>query len=121
MLYRFAFERRMHMRDVEDILLVATITMGTLHQVGRVRPDVAVYLNPERRTVIIDGRSDYGRDVAKVFKALCLRAFDRRHIAIQETPVPKDALLIALPPLAKQCAPAETYVQRASRTASRAA
>lgn len=70
-LYRFLFERRLRLKDVEDALSVAYLTMRALHGHPRVRLDLAYSVNNDTRSVVIDGRTDLGHDVATVFEGLC--------------------------------------------------
>lgn len=87
MLYRFVFDRRLKMTDVEDALGVAYFAMRALHGAPAMRVDVSFSFNAQARSVVIDGRTDLGRDVAVVFEGLCEQMFERRDYGVQRTPV----------------------------------
>jgi hypothetical protein len=87
MLYRFVFDRRLQMKDVEYALGVAYLAMRALHGESQARLDVACSLNIDTRSVVVDGRTEIGHDVAVVFQGLCASLFGQRHFGVQRTPV----------------------------------
>ena len=115
MLYRFVFDRRLKMKDVEDTLSVAFFAIRALHGAPAMRLDVAFAVNADTRSVVIDGRTDLGRDVAVVFEGLCEQMFERRHYGVQRTPVGSPTPLAPSFPFdapSKQCPTSSSRPQR---------
>lgn len=89
--YRLAFEAPVDMEAVEETLLLAILAVGCLYGEAAVRLDAGYAIDADARVVVLDGSTDIGRAVARVFIGFCTREFGDDTFAVvrADGPVPK--------------------------------
>ena len=73
--YRIAFRDSIDMERVEQVLLLAILAVGCLHGAAAVRLDAGYAIDPHERTVAIDGTTEIGRAVTRIFAGFCIHEF----------------------------------------------
>jgi hypothetical protein len=73
--YRFAFKEGTDMREVEDTLILSVLAVGCLHGESAIRLDAGYAIDSERRVVAVDGTTETGRAVTRVFTGLSIHEF----------------------------------------------
>jgi len=74
-IYRFRFSAGVDMVEANEALQLAVLAVESLRGPSEVRLDAMRVADGEERVVAIDGSFDAGRDIAKVFVAVCRREF----------------------------------------------
>lgn len=92
--YRLEFEIPVDMDAVEETLLLAILAVGCLYGEAAVRLDAGYAIDAEARVVVIDGGTDIGRAVARIFIGFCSREFGDGTFSMVRAngPVPKPPL-----------------------------
>jgi hypothetical protein len=73
--YRFEFAEGPDMKEVEETLVLSILAVGCLHGEPAVRLDAGYAVDPDRRVVAVDGTTDTGRAVTRVFAGLAIHEF----------------------------------------------
>ncbi|MBA4133062.1 MAG: hypothetical protein C0519_16785 [Hyphomicrobium sp.] len=89
--YRLTFEIPVDMEAVEETLLLAILAVGCLYGEAAVRLDAGYAIDTDARVVVIDGSTDIGCAVARIFIGFCTREFggDTFSMVRADGPVPK--------------------------------
>jgi len=74
-IYRFRFTAGIDMIEANEALQLAVLAVESMRGPSEVRLDAMRVADDEERIVAIDGSFGAGRDIAKVFVALCRREF----------------------------------------------
>jgi len=74
-IYRYQFERRVPFEDVESSLVLAIMSVESLHGQAQVRLDVAHAVDADKRSCVIDASTTAGRDLNRVFTGFVTREF----------------------------------------------
>lgn len=74
-IYRFRFVVGVDMAEVHEAMELAVLSVQSLRGEAEVRLDAMRSADDGLRSVAIDGTSGAGREVAKVFVAICQREF----------------------------------------------
>jgi hypothetical protein len=74
-LYRYEFPPEVPLEEIEASLLLALLATESLHGEVQVRLDASHYLDPDRRTCVIDAGTPIGRDVNRLFVGFLRREF----------------------------------------------
>jgi hypothetical protein len=74
-LYRYSFPPHVPLEEIEATLLLALWGAESLHGETQVRLDAAHFLDPDRRTCVIDAGTPVGRDVNRLFVGFVRREF----------------------------------------------
>lgn len=74
-IYRFRFTAGVDMIEANEALQLAVLAVESLRGSPEVRLDAMRLVDDEERVVAIDGSFGAGRDIAKVFVAVCRREF----------------------------------------------
>lgn len=74
-IFRFRFAAGVDMAEVKEAMDLAVLAVESLRGTAELRLDAPRSGDDELRAVAIDASFDAGRDVAKVFVALCQREF----------------------------------------------
>jgi len=73
--YRYTFDEKVPLEDVETSLLLAVMTTESLHGEAQVRLDAAHYLDVSCRACVIDAGTVVGRDINRLFVGFLGREF----------------------------------------------
>lgn len=73
--YRYVFEPRTPIEEIEATLLLAILAAESLHGEAQVQLDVAHYLDRGSRACVIGSDSEVGRDLNRLFIGYVLREF----------------------------------------------
>ena len=73
--YRYEFKKGSHLRDARYAFLLAKVAAEGLHGTACMEMDVCHHFDQQRRTCVIDARSDAGRDVALIFTNILRHEF----------------------------------------------
>ena len=65
--YRYRFDERVALRDVEDLLSLATLATESLHGRSQVRLDASFLVDAESRSCVVDATTAVGQDIARIF------------------------------------------------------
>ena len=74
-IYRYRFGTTVPMRDVEESLLLAAMAAESLHGRSLLRLDGAFCLDAEKRAAVVDGGTDVGQAIAKIFTGFLSKEF----------------------------------------------
>lgn len=72
---RYTFASSVCMREVEETLLLAVLAVESLHGESTVRLDASYSVDASRRTCVIDGSTEVGRALSRVFTGFVTREF----------------------------------------------
>lgn len=80
--YRFEFERCVPIREAELSLHLALYAVEGLYGPARVRLESSYHLDEPRGALLVDGTTEVGAALVKIFTSLLLREFgeDRFHV-----------------------------------------
>jgi len=94
--YRLTFEIPVDIEAVEETLLLAILAVGCLYGDAAVRLDAGYAIDADARVVVLDGSTDIGRAVARIFIGFCSREFgdDTFSMVRADGPVPKRPLTV---------------------------
>lgn len=73
--FRYTFQESVPLQDVEETLLVAVLAIGSLFGESSVRLDASYAMDADRRGCVIDGSTEVGRGISRVFIGLASREF----------------------------------------------
>jgi hypothetical protein len=82
-LYRYTFAPDVSMEEVEVSLLLATLGVESLHGEAQVRLDAGHYLDTAQRACVIDGSTEVGRDLNRLFVGFLRREFGADAFAVE--------------------------------------
>jgi hypothetical protein len=74
-LYRFRFGPEVSMEEIETTMLLALLAAEALHGEAQVRLDAGHYLDTAQRACVIDGGTEVGRDLNRLFVGFLRREF----------------------------------------------
>lgn len=74
-LYRYTFNSRVPLEEIEASLVLAILAAESLHGEAQVRLDAAHYLDPAGRACVIDAGTPVGRDLNRLFVGFLAREF----------------------------------------------
>lgn len=95
---RYTFASSVCMREVEETLLLAVLAVESLFGESSVRLDASYRVDASRRSCRIDGSSDVGRALGRVFTGFITREFGGDRFGVQRgdaTATPKDTTACA--------------------------
>ncbi len=72
-LYRYNFDSKVPIRDVEESLLLAVLAAESLHGRSLVRLDASFCLDSRKRSCIVDAATEVGRAIARIFTGFLTR------------------------------------------------
>ncbi len=86
--YRYRFEGRVPLQDVEETLLLGVLAAEGLHGAARVAMDCRYSLDKDRRACAVDATTDAGRDLARIFTSLLLHEFGPDAFRVEAVELP---------------------------------
>ena len=84
--YRFHFKDKIDARDIEERLCWAVFNAESLFGKPRVRLDVSLYFDQDKKSCVIDKSTDVGRHIAQVFTSLVCREFGEESFTVERLP-----------------------------------
>lgn len=81
--YKYVFGSQLNMQEIEASLLLAFWSCESLHGEARVRLDGLHQLDEASRTLIVDGGTAVGQDLAKLFTGLLQREFPAMSFTVE--------------------------------------
>jgi hypothetical protein len=73
--YRFEFVHRVDIDEVEQTLALSILAVGCLHGQAAIRLDAGYAINRDSRVIVVDGDTETGRAVTRVFTGFCIHEF----------------------------------------------
>jgi len=88
--YRFTFAEGTDMQEVEDTLILAILAVGCLCGEPAIRLDAGYAVDREQRIVAVDGTTETGRAVTRVFTGLAIHEYgdESFSVARSDDPLP---------------------------------
>ena len=82
-LYRYNFDSKVPIRDVEESLLLAVLAAESLHGRSLVRLDASFCLDSHKRSCIVDAATEVGRAIARIFTGFLTREFGEESFKVE--------------------------------------
>ena len=82
-LYRYNFDTRVPIRDVEESLLLAVLATECLHGRSLVRLDASFCLDAKKRSCVVDAATEVGRAIARIFTGFITREFGEEAFKVE--------------------------------------
>ena len=82
-LYRYNFNAKVPLQDVEDSLLLAVLATESLHGRALVRLDASFCLDAGKRSCVVDAATDVGLAIARIFTGFLTREFGEEAFQVQ--------------------------------------
>ncbi|MFH1891094.1 MAG: hypothetical protein ABIK83_00250 [Candidatus Zixiibacteriota bacterium] len=82
-LYRYNFDSKIPIQDVEESLLLAVLAAESLHGRSLVRLDASFCLDPKKRSCVVDAATEVGRAIARIFTGFLAREFGEEAFKVE--------------------------------------
>jgi len=82
-LYRYNFDSKVPIQDVEESLLLAVLAAESLHGRALVRLDASFCLDSKKRSCVVDAATDVGRAIARIFTGFLSREFGEEAFKVE--------------------------------------
>jgi len=86
--FRYLFSATVPMEEVESSLLLAVLGVECLHGETEVQLNAAHFLDPERRTCVVDADSEVGRNLNKLLAGFLRREFGQNQFTVRRIKAP---------------------------------
>lgn len=93
--YRFTFAEDADMEEVERTLILAILAVGCLCGETAIRLDAGYAVDPEHRLVAVDGTTETGRAVTRVFTGLAIHEYGDESFSVARSDDPLPASPVA--------------------------
>ena len=90
--YKYAFAESVALDEVESSLLLSIMSVESLHGESDVKLDAGHYLDVSRRACIIDGSTDVGRDLNRLFIGFLRREFGKQEFRVERVTLEQAAV-----------------------------
>ena len=84
--YRFTFEHTVPLSESEQTLHLAILAAEGLFGESLVRMDLTYHIDEPRRVLLVDGSTEVGAAVIRIFTALLLREIGRHRFTVRRVP-----------------------------------
>ncbi len=84
-IYSYSFEPTADMKQVEEVLLLATMAAEGLHGRSRIQLDASFRCNPQARTAQVDAGNDVGEAIGRIFTALLATTIGEPAFRVERT------------------------------------
>ena len=74
-IYRYKFDSKVPIGDVEESLLLAVLAVESLHGRSLVQLDASFCLDVHKRSCVVDAATEVGRAIARIFTGFITREF----------------------------------------------
>lgn len=82
-LYRYNFDSKVPIRDIEESLLLAVLAAESLHGRSLVRLDASFCLDSHKRSCVVDAATEVGRAIARIFTGFLTREFGEEAFQVE--------------------------------------
>ncbi len=82
-LYRYNFDSKVPIQDVEESLLLAVLAAESLHGRSLMRLDASFCLDSKKRSCVVDAATDVGRAIARIFTGFLSREFGEEAFKVE--------------------------------------
>ena len=82
-LYRYNFDSKVPIRDIEESLLLAVLAAESLHGRSLVRLDASFCLDSHKRSCVVDAATEVGRAIARIFTGFLTREFGEEAFKVE--------------------------------------
>ena len=86
--YRYQFAQGVSSRDIEETLHLALLAAECLHGESRVRLEASYFFDEGKRACAIDGGTDVGRDVVRIFTGFAIHEFGEEAFRVRRMDKP---------------------------------
>lgn len=84
--YRFTFDRTIPLPEAEQTLHLAILGAEGLFGEAQVRMDLSYHIDEPRRVLLVDGSTEVGAAVIRMFTALLLREIGSHRFTVRRVP-----------------------------------
>ena len=81
--YKYKFNSKIPFQDVEGSLLLAVLATESLHGRSLVRLDASFCLDAKKRSCVVDGATDVGCAIARIFTGFLSREFGEEAFKVE--------------------------------------
>jgi hypothetical protein len=85
-IYRFTFDRTISLPEAEQTLHLAILSAEGLFGEAQVRMDLSYHIDEPRRVLLVDGSTEAGAAVIRMFTALLLREIGSQRFTVRRVP-----------------------------------
>ena len=82
-LYRYNFDSKVPIRDIEESLLLAVLAAESLPGRSLVRLDASFCLDSHKRSCVVDAATEVGRAIARIFTGFLTREFGEEAFQVE--------------------------------------
>lgn len=82
-IYRYSFDSKVPLQDVEESLLLAVLAAEGLHGRSQVRLHAAFCLDATKNSCAIDASTEVGRSIASIFTGFLTREFGEHSFKVR--------------------------------------
>ena len=82
-LYRYNFNAKVPLQDVEESLLLAVLATESLHGRALIRLDASFCLDTGKRSCVVDAATEVGRAIARIFTGFLTREFGEEAFKVE--------------------------------------
>ena len=82
-IYRYTFSEDIPAHEIESTLYLAILAAESLHGRSEVRLQVSYSMDAEEKACVVDGRTDAGNDVARIFTGFIMREFGEEAFRVE--------------------------------------
>ena len=83
--YKFNFDKRVPVNDIEDSLMLAALAAESLHGRAAMKIEASFCLNKRHRTCIIDAETPIGGDIARILTAFITKGYGEASFDVERT------------------------------------
>jgi hypothetical protein len=84
--YKFQFKADILTREIEDALFWAVFNAESVFGKAKVRLDGSFDLDRHKKTCVIEGSTDVGQHIAKIFTSLAAKKFGEEAFSVERMP-----------------------------------
>ena len=86
--YRYRFNKDIPPQELEDTFMLALVTLESLHGHSRVRLESQFCMESTKHRCAINGHTQIGSDLARIFIGLAIREFGEKAVCVQPEDTP---------------------------------
>jgi hypothetical protein len=85
-IYRFQFNHDILSKEIEDALFWAVFNAESVFGKAKVRLDASFVFERRKKVAVIEGTTDVGQHIAKIFTSLAARKFGETAFKVERVP-----------------------------------
>ena len=82
-LYRYNFGSTVPFQDIEESLLLAVLATECLHGRALVRLNASFWLDPMKRSCVVNAATEVGQAIARIFTGFLIREFGEKDFKVR--------------------------------------